>query len=96
MRKFPDDPKRDLGYQLGQVQVGEIPHGTKPLKPVGPGAMELCTQDASGWYRVAFVANLDDAVHVLHAFQKKTNQTSKADIDLAKRRLSALLNREKK
>jgi phage-related protein len=36
-------------------------------------------------------AKLTDAVYVLHCFQKKTQQTAKRDIDLARQRLKALL-----
>jgi phage-related protein len=34
-----------------------------------------------------YVAKIAEKVHVLHAFQKKTQQTAQKDIDLAKRRL---------
>ena len=36
-----------------------------------------------GAWRAIYVAKFADAVYVLHAFQKKTQKTSKADIDLA-------------
>jgi phage-related protein len=41
---------------------------------------------ALGEWRVIYVAKLRDAVHVLHAFQKKTRKTSQHDIDLARQR----------
>lgn len=47
---------------------------------------ELRTQDAAGVFRAIYVVKIADKVHVLHAFQKKTQQTSQKDIDLAKRR----------
>jgi len=37
-------------------------------------------------HSVIYVAKFDDAVYVLHAFQKKARETAKADIDLAMRR----------
>ena len=39
-----------------------------------------------GEWRVIYVAKFDDAVYVLHAFQKKTQRTRKEDIDLAAKR----------
>jgi len=45
----------------------------------------------AGTFRVVYVAKLADAVFVLHCFQKKTQQTAKRDIDLAKRRLKDLM-----
>jgi phage-related protein len=38
-----------------------------------------------------YVAKFDDAVYVLHCFQKKTQKTSKADLNLAARRYRELL-----
>ncbi|MDA8165933.1 MAG: type II toxin-antitoxin system RelE/ParE family toxin [Desulfobacteraceae bacterium] len=35
-------------------------------------------------------ARLDDAVYVLHAFQKKTKTTAKRDIDIARNRFAEL------
>ena len=39
-----------------------------------------------GAWRLLYVAKFSDAIYVLHAFQKKTQQTSKEDIDLARKR----------
>jgi hypothetical protein len=38
-----------------------------------------------------YIAKFYEAIYVLHAFQKDTRKTNKADIDLAKRRLSQLI-----
>ena len=48
-------------------------------------------QDESGIYRVVYTARLEDAVYVLHAFQKKTQTTSKRDIELAAKRYNDLM-----
>lgn len=48
-------------------------------------------RDASGAFRVIYVAKFADAVYVLHCFQKKTQKTSKADLDLAAKRYSDLI-----
>jgi phage-related protein len=40
---------------------------------------------------VLYVAKLVDAVYVLHCFQKKTQKTRKADLDLAGQRYRELL-----
>lgn len=56
------------------------------MPSVGPGVRELRTREASGAFRAIYVAKIADKVHVLHAFQKKTQQTAQKDIDLAKRR----------
>lgn len=53
----------------------------------------LNIRDAAGTFRVIYVAKLEDAVYVLHVFQKKTQKTAKADLDLAKARFKALMRR---
>ena len=84
---FPKDARREAGYQLFQVQIGEEPSDWKPMTSIGPGVREIRIRQASGAYRIIYVATIGDAVHVLHAFQKKTQATAKRDIDLAKARL---------
>jgi phage-related protein len=42
--------------------------------------------DASGAYRAIYVARFEAAVYVLHAFQKKSQETAKMDIELARSR----------
>jgi phage-related protein len=46
--------------------------------------------DDSGAYRVIYVARRAEAVYVLHAFQKKTQTTSRRDIETAKSRFAQL------
>lgn len=52
----------------------------------GCRACEIRVRDESGAYRVIYVAKFADAVYVLHAFQKKTQRTARADLELAKQR----------
>ena len=93
LREFPDDAKRDAGYQLHRVQHGLQPDDFKSMPTIGKGVEEIRVRDETGAYRVIYTARLADAVYVLHAFQKKTQATSKRDIDLAKQRF-ALLSRK--
>jgi phage-related protein len=90
IRDFPDDAKADVGYNLELVQRGEQPKDFKPMPNIGRGVEEIRVWDESGTYRVVYTARLADAVYVLHAFMKKTQATSKRDIDLVKRRLNEL------
>jgi len=55
------------------------------------GVKEIRIRDASGAFRIIYVAKFADAVYVLHCFQKKTAQTSKTDLDLAAKRYRDLL-----
>lgn len=58
---------------------------------IGRGVEELRIRDDTGAYRVVYTTRLADAVYVLHAFQKKTQATSKRDIELAKARYTELM-----
>ena len=88
LRDFPEGARHDAGYQLEKVQRGEQPEDFKPLATIGKGVEEIRLTDESGAYRVIYVARRVEAVYVLHAFQKKTQATSKRDIDIAKRRFA--------
>ena len=72
------------------IQRGREPDDWKPMNEVGRGVREIRIQDAAGAFRVLYVAKFDNAVYVLHCFQKKTQKTSKADLNLAVQRLPGL------
>lgn len=90
LRAFPADARRQAGYQLDQAQRGVEPEGWKPLRTIGQGIRELRIRDASGAFRVVYIATLPKGVYVLHCFQKKTRKTSRKDIRLARLRFKAL------
>lgn len=91
LRAFPESARQAAGFQLDRVQRGLDPNDFKPMPAVGRGAYEIRIRDKAGAFRVVYVAKLEDAIHVLHAFQKKTEKTPKADIKLAGQRLTALM-----
>jgi phage-related protein len=87
LRDFPDDARSEAGYQLREVQNGNDPSDWKPMKTIGPGVREIRIREATGAFRIIYVASMGEQVVVLHAFQKKTQQTPGKDIDLAASRL---------
>jgi phage-related protein len=86
LRDMPAAARRALGIELMTIQYGGEPHDFKPMPTVGAGAYEIRYRDASGAFRVIYVAKFADAVYVLHAFQKKTQKTAKTDLALAAHR----------
>ena len=86
LRSFPLLTRREAGHQLDQVQNGQEPDDWKPMNTVGQGVKEIRIRDAAGAFRVMYVAKFADAVYVPHCFQKRTEKTSKADLDLAAKR----------
>ncbi|WP_292532376.1 type II toxin-antitoxin system RelE/ParE family toxin [Methylocystis sp.] len=91
LRAFPVSARREAGHQLDFVQHGAQPDDWKPMPTIGRGVREIRIRDAAGAFRVIYVAKFADAVYVLHCFQKKTQKTSKADIDLAVKRYRDLM-----
>ena len=92
---FPKDPRKEAGFQLGRVQAGLEPTDRKPFDDVGAGTTEIRIKDASGIYRVMYVAKFEEAIYVLHCFQKKTQVTSKQDQAIAKARYRAVVDARK-
>jgi phage-related protein len=91
LRAFPQAACREAGYQLNRVQHGREPDDWKPMNTVGRGVREIRIRNAAGAFRMLYVAQFDDAIYVLHCFQKKTQKTSKADLNLAALRYRDLL-----
>ena len=91
LRTFPAPARREAGHQIDQVQHGQAPDDWKPMPTIGRGVREIRIRDATGAFRVIYVAKFADAVYVLHCFQKKTQKTSKPDLDLAESRYRDLL-----
>ena len=96
LRLFSRESRRMAGFQLDRVQRGLEPFDWKPMSSVGSGVREIRVRDESGAYRVLYVAKFEEAVYVLHCFQKKTQATPKQDIDLAERRYRELIKERRK
>jgi phage-related protein len=77
---------------LGKVQAGFEPTDWKPLDDVGAGTREIRIRDATGIYRVMYVSKFEEAIYVLHWFEKKIQVTSKQDRAIASARYRAVVN----
>jgi phage-related protein len=95
LRAFPAGAQQDLGYALYQVQLGQMPPHSKPMRTVGPGVFELREQDERAWYRVFYLKKIENVVYVLHCFEKRTGQTEQKDIEVAKERLKRLREQQR-
>ncbi len=90
VRDFPEGARKEAGVQLHKVQQGLDPSDWKPMPTIGPGVREIRIWDDRGTFRVIYVAQRAGAVYVLHAFQKRTQQTAKRELDLARLRLGEI------
>lgn len=95
-KAFPIDVQKDLGVALFVVQLGGTPASAKPWKGLGPGVYELVDDYRGDTFRAVYTVRIGDAVHVLHAFQKKSKSgiaTPQPDVELVEKRLKAVLAR---
>jgi len=90
---MPEDVQDTFGYALHLAQTGKKHEQAKPLKGFGSaGVLEVVEDDTGNTYRAVYTVRFQNAVYVLHCFQKKSTRgiaTSKPDLDLIRERLSA-------
>jgi phage-related protein len=91
IRELPDSAQETAGFQLFKVQQGREADDWKPMPSVGSGVHEIRVRDASGAYRVFYVAKFGEAVYVLHVFEKRSQKTAMADLELGKSRYADLM-----
>ncbi len=77
--------RRRAGHERDLLQQGLEPTDWKPMPAVGHGVYELRIR-AAGTFRVFCVTKRAEGILVLHAFQKKSQQTAKLDLDVAAKR----------
>ena len=90
IRDFPLEARKEAGVQLHKVQLGLDPSDWKPMPSVGLGVREIRIRDEMGAFRILYVTRIEDAVYVLHAFQKKTQRTPQRELELAVARLKQI------
>ena len=95
-KEFPVPVQKDMGVALFIAQLGRTAGSAKPWKGLGSGVYELVEDHRGDTFRAVYVVQIADAVHVLHAFQKKSKvgiATPQPDVELVEKRLKAVLAR---
>ena len=97
IREFPEQARKDAGHELRAVQKGSSPGDWRSIPAVGLGAVEIRLHNPHE-HRVIYVAKFNEAVYVLHAFEKKEKATSKQDINIGRAAYAQMqtIHREKK
>ncbi len=89
--EFPDQIKKTFGYAVHLAQIGLKHEQAKPLHGFGGASVLEVVEDHRGdTYRAVYTVRFEDAVIVLHAFQKKSKRgiaTPAHEIDLIRKRL---------
>jgi phage-related protein len=60
------------------------------MSSVGSGVREIRVRESSRIFRCIYVATRPEGIYVLHVFQKKTQKTSRHDLDLAQKRFKTI------
>ncbi len=91
--EFPHEVRTEMGHALYIAQKGDKHRDAKPLKGFGGSSiLEIVRSDGNGTYRTVYTVQMEEAVVVLHAFQKKSKtgiKTPKQDIQLVEQRLKS-------
>jgi len=90
---FPAAVRSEMGYALGVAQYGGKHPQAKPWKGEGPGIFEIVEYHDGDAYRAIYTLRFEDAIYVLHAFQKKSpsgRRTAKGDVQIVRDRLKWL------
>ena len=96
IRSFPGDVRRELGKAIFDLHRGEslaMPL-SRPMPSVAAGVAELRIRDRGGIFRAFYYTALARGILVFHAFAKKTRETPKQELDMARKRLKELLDEE--
>jgi phage-related protein len=65
----------------------------RPMQSIGSGVFELKDSDEKTWYRMVYLARIEDTIYVLDCFEKDTARTERKDLNTARSRLSQVKQR---
>jgi phage-related protein len=88
--EFPEAVKDQIGAALSVAQFGGKHPKAKPWRGEGPGVLEIVEDHSGDTYRAVYTVNFDQAIYVLHTFQKKSPKgvkTALLDVEMVSRRL---------
>ncbi|MHB8755104.1 MAG: type II toxin-antitoxin system RelE/ParE family toxin [Candidatus Acidiferrales bacterium] len=92
LRSFPREVRIDIGHALFTAQEGKTDPAAKPLKGFGGASvLEIVASHHGNAWRAVYTVRFQDAIYVLHVFQKKSTKgiaTPTRETDLIKRRLA--------
>jgi phage-related protein len=94
LKSWPKAIQWDFGNSLREMQYGRAAKlQVRPMQSIGSGVFELKDADEKTWYRMVYLARIEDTVYVLDCFEKNTAQTERKDLHTAAARLSNVRQR---
>lgn len=92
LKDFPKDVLGDFLDCVAKLRSGiklSMPI-SRTMPSLGKAIHELRLKDRSGQFRVIYFVKVSDAIYLVHAFKKKTQQTEQKDINVALQRIKRL------
>ena len=94
LKSWPKAIQWDFGNSLREMQCGRAAKlQVRPMQSIGSGVFELKDADEKTWYRMVYLARIEDTVYVLDCFEKNTAKTERKDLHTAAARLSNVRQR---
>jgi phage-related protein len=88
LREWPEGIRASFGQSLRLLQHGRpATIDVRPMQSIGQGVFELKDADESAWYRVIYLAKIEDRIYVLDCFTKSSRKTARNDLATAQTRL---------
>jgi phage-related protein len=94
LKSWPKAIQWDFGNSLREMQHGRVARlQVRPMQSIGAGVFELKDADEKTWYRMVYLARIEDTIYVLDCFEKDTARTERKDLRTAESRLSQVKQR---
>jgi phage-related protein len=94
LKSWPKAIQWDFGDSLREMQHGRPARlNVRPMQSIDKGVFELKDADEKKWYRMLYLARVEDTIYVLDCFEKDTARTERKDLKTATNRLSAVRQR---
>ena len=94
LKSWPKAIQWDFGNSLREMQHGRAARlQVRPMQSIGAGVFELKDADEKTWYRMVYLARIEDTIYVLDCFEKDTARTERKDLRTAESRLSHVKQR---
>ena len=91
LKDLPAEVRMEVGHALREAQDGGKASSAKPMRGSGYGAsvLEIVEDFKTDTYRCVYTVKFEEAIYVLHSFQKKSTQgikTPQQHIDIIEAR----------
>jgi phage-related protein len=81
LQRWPKEIRVDFGNALNEMQEGRpATLRVRPMPSIAGGVFELKTDDEAKWYRMVYLARIEDVIYVLDCFEKDSRKTEKKDL----------------